>query len=193
MAARGTAIVMLAAAGAACAVDAPPSREVLTRPCAGCHGTGGVSAGPTTSNLAGQPAAYIAAVMRAYRSGERPATIMDRIALAYEDRDFEAMGAYYAAQALARTEQTTDPAKRERGGQLHRRLCAECHTDGGRRFEFEGNPGPLLAGQWIDYLSTAIRQYFVRDRDMPRKMGWQLLQLGAGDAEALAHFYASQH
>lgn len=182
---------MLAAAGDAQAAGLPPA-EVLARPCAGCHGTGGVSAGPTTSNLAGQPAAYLVAAMRAYRSGDRPATVMDRIARAYDEREIDAMGAYFERQPLARPRQDTDPAKRARGASLHQRLCAACHKDDGRRFEYEGEAGPALAGQWVDYLNSAIRQYFARDRDMPHKMGWQLLQLGPGDAEALAHFYASQ-
>jgi sulfide dehydrogenase cytochrome subunit len=182
---------MIAAAGEAGGADRS-SAEVLVRPCAGCHGTGGVSVGPTTSNLAGQPAAYLVAAMRAYRSGERPATVMDRIARAYDDREIDAMGAYFQRQPLTRSDQQTDPVKRVRGASLHQRLCVACHRDGGRRFEYEGEAGPRLAGQWVDYLNAAIRQYFARDRDMPLKMGWQLLQLGPGDAEALAHFYASQ-
>ncbi|MGO8913899.1 MAG: c-type cytochrome [Bradyrhizobium sp.] len=48
--------------------------------------------------LAGRNAADIVAQMRAFRSGQRAATVMDRIAKGYSDAEVEAIAAWYAAQ-----------------------------------------------------------------------------------------------
>jgi cytochrome c553 len=49
--------------------EGDPERGI--EPCAACHGAGGEGAGPGNPPLAGQPAPYLAAQLRAWRSGER--------------------------------------------------------------------------------------------------------------------------
>jgi sulfide dehydrogenase cytochrome subunit len=70
--------------------------------CAGCHGTAGAGAGVGVGGplpmLAGQPKGALAASMRAFRSGARPATIMQQIAKGYTDEQVEQIAAYLAAQ-----------------------------------------------------------------------------------------------
>ncbi|MGL4962263.1 MAG: c-type cytochrome [Inquilinus sp.] len=61
--------------------------------CSGCH----AGAGPVPS-LEGRPAAEIAAAMAAFRSGERPATVMDRIAKGFTDDETRAIAEWLAAQ-----------------------------------------------------------------------------------------------
>ncbi len=46
----------------------------------------------------GLPAADIGAAMRAYRTGARPATVMDRIAKGFSDEEIEAMAAFLSSQ-----------------------------------------------------------------------------------------------
>src|SRR5262245_9544974 len=65
--------------------------------CSGCHAA---RAGVDTAvpRLAGRPAADIVAQMQAFKSGQRPATVMDRIAKGLGDAEVEAIAAWYAQQ-----------------------------------------------------------------------------------------------
>jgi cytochrome subunit of sulfide dehydrogenase len=65
--------------------------------CSGCHPEG---SGVETSvpRLAGRKAQEIVAQMRALRSGQRGATVMDRIAKGYSDAEVEAIAKWYEAQ-----------------------------------------------------------------------------------------------
>jgi sulfide dehydrogenase cytochrome subunit len=48
--------------------------------------------------LAGQDEAAMVAAMQAYRSGERPATVMDRISKGFSDDEIKAIAAWFSAQ-----------------------------------------------------------------------------------------------
>jgi cytochrome c553 len=48
--------------------------------------------------LAGKNAAEIVAQMQAFRAGQRPATVMDRIAKGFSDAEVQAIAAWYAQQ-----------------------------------------------------------------------------------------------
>ena len=73
---------------------ATPSGAMLGNTCAGCHGTNGVSVGSAPS-LKGLPPDYIVTAMKAFRSGERPSTIMGRIAKGYNDEEIAAMAKFF--------------------------------------------------------------------------------------------------
>jgi cytochrome subunit of sulfide dehydrogenase len=92
-------IVLLAAlsfAGSAAAQDAA-SRN-LAAGCAICHGTEGRAATKDVIPLAGLPREHIATQMRAFRDGQRPATVMHQIAKGYTDAQIDALAAWFAAQ-----------------------------------------------------------------------------------------------
>src|SRR5205085_2437576 len=55
---------------AAAAADAAAGKA-RAQACAVCHGTDGISTAPDAPNLAGQPAIYLSAQLRSFRSGER--------------------------------------------------------------------------------------------------------------------------
>ena len=76
----------------------------------------------------------------------------------------------------------------------HEMLCERCHADGGRRFEDREAkaPGPILAGQWLQYLLITFNEFIARQRPFPAGMDEAFRQLKRGDAEALAHYYASR-
>jgi cytochrome c553 len=65
--------------------------------CTGCHGTNGVSAGGMPT-LAGVEAERIAGLMREFRDGKRPATVMHQHAKGYTDEQIDAVAAWFAAQ-----------------------------------------------------------------------------------------------
>jgi sulfide dehydrogenase cytochrome subunit len=65
--------------------------------CSGCHP---VSASVQTPvpRLTGRPPADIVEAMQQFRTGQRPATVMDRIAKGFSDEEVAAIAAWYARQ-----------------------------------------------------------------------------------------------
>ena len=72
----------------------PPT---LSNNCAGCHGTLGYSAEPMPI-IAGLSEAYFKQVMRQFKSGKRPSTIMGRLTRGYTDKDIDDMAGFFASQ-----------------------------------------------------------------------------------------------
>jgi sulfide dehydrogenase cytochrome subunit len=70
----------------------------LASACAICHGTDGRGDGKVLPPLAGMPREHIASQMRAFRDGQRPATVMHQIAKGYSDGQIDALAAFFAAQ-----------------------------------------------------------------------------------------------
>jgi cytochrome c553 len=66
------------------------------RVCTPCHGPLGVSSAPDAPNLAGQPEMYLAAQLRAYRSGARAHPVMNVIAKPLTDDDIAALAAWFS-------------------------------------------------------------------------------------------------
>ena len=65
--------------------------------CAVCHGQLGLSSAPDAPNLAAQPAIYLAAQLRAYRSGARQHEIMTLMSKTLSDADIDNLAAWYAS------------------------------------------------------------------------------------------------
>ena len=65
--------------------------------CANCHGTQGRSVGGMTP-LAGRPRADLERVLREFREGRRPATIMHQLAQGFSEQQLEAVSEYLSAQ-----------------------------------------------------------------------------------------------
>lgn len=71
----------------------------LAASCAQCHGTDGHAlAGASVPGLAGLPAGYVIEQMSAFKSGARPATVMDQLARGYSDAQIEQLARFFAAQ-----------------------------------------------------------------------------------------------
>lgn len=96
----GTALLLLT--GAAQAQDAAEGRA-KAQACAVCHGTLGVSVAPDAPNLAGQPALYLAAQLRAYRSGVRKHEVMAVMAKPLSDADIASLAAWFASIRIEAT------------------------------------------------------------------------------------------
>lgn len=79
----------------------PKSARSLAATCANCHGSGGVSVGDVES-LAGKPREEIVRKMQEFKSGARPATIMNQLAKGYTDEQIEALAGWFAAQKPSR-------------------------------------------------------------------------------------------
>jgi sulfide dehydrogenase cytochrome subunit len=86
------ALATLPACASAASLVAPP----VVAACTGCHPRSGGD--PVLPQFSGRSANDIVAAMNAFRSGKRPATVMDRIAKGYSDDEIAAIAAWYAAQ-----------------------------------------------------------------------------------------------
>jgi cytochrome subunit of sulfide dehydrogenase len=77
----------------AMAADAPPGATS----CSGCHPVSRAVDTPVNRLIGSNPADIVAAV-QAFRSGQRPATVMDRIAKGFTDDEIKAIADWYGAQ-----------------------------------------------------------------------------------------------
>jgi len=173
----------------ATAFAAPPSAEMLANACAGCHGTNGGSAGDTMPSLASQSESAIVEAMLKFKSGERPSTIMGRLAKGYTDEQIKAMGGFFAKQKFHATQQVTDKAKVAQAAKIQEKACGRCHLDDGKDGK---DDTPVMASQWLPYLQIQMDLYSSGKRKMPDKMAEKVKELSAQDLDALLHFYAAQ-
>lgn len=87
--------------GAVLAMRGRWSRQVPA--CVQCHGPHGVGVGANFPPLAGQPAVYIAAQLKAWQNGSRhndPLQLMQHVADALSAQDIQAVAHWFAAQPL---------------------------------------------------------------------------------------------
>ena len=177
-----------------------PTSAALAVTCAGCHGTNGNSGGPAMPTIAGMPKELFITLMKEFKSKERPATIMDRIAKGYTDKQMAQMGDFFAKQkwqnatslnpVLAKLATQPDPALAKKGKKLAKK-CGKCHEDGGRSTE---DDTVRVAGQWLEYLLFKMADYKNADMDVPqpKKMKKQMKKKSLDELNAIAHYYASQ-
>jgi cytochrome c553 len=103
---RQAAAAALAAAAAASLLALLPPRahaqdaaqgRAKAQPCTVCHGPLGISSAPDAPNLAGQPAIYLAAQLRAYKSRERRHEVMNVMAQNLSNDDIAQLAAWFAS------------------------------------------------------------------------------------------------
>jgi cytochrome c553 len=87
-------VVLCLSMSVASAIDvAPPGAAA----CSGCHPMSRWAGTPFT-RLVGRNAAEIVTAVQEFRTGQRPGTVMDRIAKGFTDAEIKAIAAWYAAQ-----------------------------------------------------------------------------------------------
>jgi cytochrome c553 len=120
--------------------------------CAGCHGPNGKSSNAQWPNLAAQQPAYLAAQLKAFKSGSRVNPVMQGMAANLSDQDIENISAYFADQPAAKA--GGDPALAKTGGEKAA-MCLGCHGAQG-----EGSAQiPRLAGQHPAYLVAQLKNF----------------------------------
>ena len=87
-------VVVCLSANTASAIDVAPAGAAA---CSGCHPASRAVETPFT-RLTGRNPADIVTAMQEFRSGQRPGTVMDRIAKGFTDDEIKAIAAWYAAQ-----------------------------------------------------------------------------------------------
>ena len=94
---RTTLVILMLSTSALCSAQDPNAGRALAATCSNCHGTNGHAVGGMAS-LAGRPRAELARMMRGFREGTRPSTIMGQLAKGFTDAQIEAVSAYFSAR-----------------------------------------------------------------------------------------------
>lgn len=166
---------------------------MLANTCAGCHGPNGVSHGPATPTIAGISKDYFIESMHAYASGDRPSTIMMRIAKGYSEEDIAAMADYFSKQKFISATQQADAKLSTKGAKLHDKYCEKCHSEGGSLAEDDSG---ILAGQWKPYLQYNLHDFTSGNREAPKKMAKKLKDMhekhGQAGVDQLIEYYSSK-
>jgi cytochrome c553 len=135
----------------------------LNASCIGCHGIPGYqSSFPEVHRvpmISGQNAQYIAGALNAYKKGDRKHPSMRAVAASLSEQNIADLAAYYAthgappAVADAAAVQPTP----EVAALLAKGACVSCH---GANFSKPIDGAyPKIAGQFPDYLFTALKSY----------------------------------
>ncbi len=95
--ATAAALCALLTLAPAAQANEPSAGRQKAQACAVCHGPLGQSTTPDAPHLAGQPALYTAAQLRAYRSGARKHEVMAVIAKPLTDDDIAHLAAWFAS------------------------------------------------------------------------------------------------
>ena len=93
-AAARTVLLLLLAGAPASAADVPPPGAAA---CSGCHPAGKLVDTPV-ARLIGRNPAEIVAAMQTFRSGQKPASVMDKVARGFSDDEIKAIANWYGAQ-----------------------------------------------------------------------------------------------
>ena len=88
-------LAVMTAAGFASGPASAADPQLVASSCSGCHTT---SDKLTTAipRIRGLPEAVLLEAMRAFRAGQRPGTVMDRIAKGFTDDEIKQLAAYFA-------------------------------------------------------------------------------------------------
>jgi cytochrome c553 len=162
----------------------------LADTCAGCHGVRGRSEHQAYPSLAGQPAAYVAAQLQKFASGQRADPTMGPLALTLGASEVERLSRHFAKQPAGENRSfKPDPALRDRGKELVATGgCAACHGEGlvGRE------QYPRLAGQGHDYLAAQLDAFAAGNRTEATGTMQRLLAAASADErKAMAAYLAA--
>ena len=75
---------------------AEPDGEMLALSCFSCHGTDGKSPGAIPA-IYGKSAEFVAKALKEFKSGERVATVMNRLSKGYTDAEIRALAEYFGS------------------------------------------------------------------------------------------------
>lgn len=157
--------------------------------CFFCHGTRGQSRNAAYPSLSGQPAAYLAAQLRAFATDTRRNAYMGPLSRALDDAQIDALATYFARQAPERNEAVPDDAALAQRGMalVAARGCQTCH---GPALTGKDHM-PRIAGQGQLYLEAQLAAFRSgQRRDPTGAMNGVAAALSGDDARAIAHYLA---
>ena len=182
-------------------VPAAKSDAGATPACEACHGAHGEGLlAVHAPRIAGQSADYLKKQLDDYASGTRDNAVMAMIARTLSDQQRTTLAARYAAMSAPYAAQgdSSSAAQLVRGHQLGYRgdenkrvqACNNCHGPDGSGLP---HSAPYLAGQWAEYLASAIKawQQGTRKNDAGQLMSSVAGRLDDADIAAVTGYYAS--
>lgn len=153
---------------------AVPAMTLAQQVCSNCHGMDGNSVSPNFPRLAGQPAGYLEAQLKLFRSHDRadPAGFVYMWGLSRHltDAQIEGLAKYFAAQQPT-VNRTVGGPLADRGRDIFEQgipdhnvpACSACHGPRG-----EGQATfPRLAGQHSDYIIKQLGVFQYRAEQRP--------------------------
>lgn len=183
-------VLMCCALFSGAVLAAPPAIDVLTKPCAECHGAAGVSSAARTPHLNSQLDTYLEEDIAALAKGGRVSAVPNHVPSTWTGPEIAAVAKFYAASKAPRPVQTTDPQLVTQGLAIYANHCAECHPDKGRQSDHDA---PLMAGQNLDYIMEQTRLFVSGKRKFAFMMADAFRGLSQGELDAMAHLFASQN
>jgi cytochrome c553 len=192
MASRISLTVLLLVAPLAALAQAPAGDakrgQALAYTCSGCHAIPNYkNVYPTYSvpKLHGQRPEYLAAALKAYKSGERSHGTMHSHAVSMTEQDMADVSVYLAGPNVI-TESKTDvkPEDRPKASET----CLACHGTNGVGITADF---PTISGQHRDYLERALTDYKKGGRKNAVMAG-MTATLTQEDIEALSVYYSKQ-
>lgn len=194
-------LILLALCLAATQIQAADLESQIAQ-CEDCHGPNGISGHADMPTIAGQSEEFILDTLAAYqvwdrpcvksawRYGDtsRPVTTMCAVTEPLTDEDFKAIAAHFAALPFIPAVQEYDAEAAAKGEQLHAERCESCHVEGGTK----PGRGPILAGQWTEYLREGMKYIPTGEHLVPPAMERKIVELTDADLDALMNFYASR-
>lgn len=161
--------------------------------CTVCHGAQGISQQPGVPHLSGQYASYIQTGLLSYKEGQRKGTKMAEIVATLSDQDIANVAVYYGSlkpfNAVVKRTGPASPAEEDPFAEVRDATaeCAACHGDDGN----SDTPGtPSLAGQHVNYLISALKQYQDGTRKSEDMVDF-VEGLTSAEIEDMAYFYAA--
>jgi cytochrome c553 len=192
MASRITLIVLLLVAPLCAFAQAPAGDarrgQALAYTCSGCHAIPNYkNVYPTYSvpKLHGQRPEYLAAALRAYKSGERSHGTMHSHAVTMNEQDMADVSAYLAGpNVLVESKTDVKPENRPKSTEV----CLACHGTNGVGITPDY---PTISGQHRDYIVRALTDYQKGGRKNAI-MAPMVANLTKQDIEELAAYYSGQ-
>lgn len=135
-------------AGGAHAGGDPEAGRTLAGQCRTCHGIDGVAKIPIAPHIGGEPTAYIASQLVAFRDGTREHEMMTVVARTLSDDQIANLAAWYASRRAAVT-LTADPSGAPE-------ICVACHGIDGIAV---AEDVPNLAGETNIYIDTQLKAF----------------------------------
>ena len=120
--------------------------RVVAGMCRTCHGLDGYAAIPVAPHIGGEPEAYLAAQLRAFRSGAREHEMMSIVAAALSEQQIADVAAWYAAPSVSAVAPEGEAPT----------LCASCHGADGIAV---AEDAPNLAGEAAAYTVTQLKAF----------------------------------
>lgn len=168
--------------------------------CSICHGPGGTTSSELFPQLAGQPAPYFIAQMKAFRdksrSEENAKRFMWGISSRLSDDDIEQLAAFYASQSPVHNGKISDQPKYGLGKNIFMNghpekgvpPCMACHGEKGEGKETT----PRLGGQHEAYLTRQLKVFYGNERPAATAMHEVVKGLSESDIEAIAQYLQAQ-